>query len=275
MGMDTAAVGVQGMEAVCADQGTGPTLLLVHGWGAWHRYWRHLWPRVVARFRCLAVDLPGHGWSERPAEAPYTVEWYADWLAALLEAKGSGPAVVVGHSMGGLVGLALAARHPERVRRLVAVNAPVTGKEALTPSARRLSSPWLLTVAWPFTASRGVLRWLASDLTSLAPMADEDLASIRMASLRALRRSARSIQGADRSALGEQVKAPALVITSGDDRIVRPAEGEALARRIPEAKRETVPMAGHCVMLEAPDLFHARLLPFLEAEPKPVRPPQW
>src|SRR5262245_59060657 len=134
--MDISSLTVQGIETACADQGAGEALLCLHGWGANLRYWRKLWPSVVPRFRCLAPDLPGFGRSGKPADAPYTIEWYADWVLSLLEAKGVASATLLGHSMGGMISILLAARHPERVRRLILLNPAVHGSTALFPRSK-------------------------------------------------------------------------------------------------------------------------------------------
>ena len=97
--------------------GEGPPLLLVHGYGgaAWN--FSELAPLLGGR-RLLIPDLPGHGASSAlPAAAPLAA--YADVVAALCEAEGVEEADVLGHSLGGVVGLRLAERHPHLVRRLI------------------------------------------------------------------------------------------------------------------------------------------------------------
>ncbi|MBS1195743.1 MAG: putative hydrolase or acyltransferase of alpha/beta superfamily [Actinobacteria bacterium] len=96
-----------------------PRVLLLHGWaldslGAWHR----VMPGLTGEVRVVAVDLRGHGKSDRIRER-YSVEDLADDVAAVLDALGPGRYIVVGYSLGGLVAQALARRHPARVERLV------------------------------------------------------------------------------------------------------------------------------------------------------------
>lgn len=94
---------------------SAPVMVLIHGAGmdgtVWQLQSRYLAHRGV---RVLAVDLPGHGHSE--GEALATVAEMADWTAAFMDAAGAGQASVAGHSMGALIALELAARHPEKVR---------------------------------------------------------------------------------------------------------------------------------------------------------------
>lgn len=113
-----------------------PTAVFVHGaqhdhsvWGLQSRYFAHHGLNV------LAVDLPGHCRSEGPAKT--TVEALADWLADALDAAGAPRALVIGHSMGSLVALDFAARHPARAlgAALVATAVPMAVSDALLDAA--------------------------------------------------------------------------------------------------------------------------------------------
>jgi pimeloyl-ACP methyl ester carboxylesterase len=98
--------------------GHGPPLVLVHGWGgaAWN--YGELAPLLARRRRLLIPDLPGHGGSAAlPAAA--TLAAYADAVAAVCAAEDAAPVDLFGHSLGGAVGLRLAVRRPELVRRLI------------------------------------------------------------------------------------------------------------------------------------------------------------
>jgi pimeloyl-ACP methyl ester carboxylesterase len=272
--MDGMAVGVKGIEAFCSDQGVGHALLFVHGWGGWHGYWRHLWPTAVPRFRSLAVDLPGFGLSEKPA-AEYTVEWLAEWLVGLLDAKGIRRAVLVGHSMGGMIATVLAARHPERVERLVTINAPAHGPTAFSRRVRMMSAPGVGAVCRGLMVFDPMLRWIAKDFTATRPLGEQDLEPVRMASYRALSRTLASMKGTDAAVLGALVQAPTLVLTSEEDRIVDPGQGAVLARSIAGATERVLRGLGHCAPLEGPEAVGEALFAFLEGVPRPGRPRKW
>ena len=113
--------------------GRGPATLLLHGIGNYGRYWDPFADAIRGRLRLIAPDARGHGESARPANGYVPAEFVADALA-VLDDVGVERAVVVGHSMGGLHAINLAARHPGRVRALVIVD---TSPDPLPAGAER------------------------------------------------------------------------------------------------------------------------------------------
>jgi pimeloyl-ACP methyl ester carboxylesterase len=110
------------------DEGSGPPVLLVHGWSCDSHDWSWQIPALTADHRVLAVDLRGHGRSSVPADG-YEPRVFARDLAGLLERLDVGPVLAVGHSLGGAVVTTLAVEHPELVAAVVAVD-PAYGIEA-------------------------------------------------------------------------------------------------------------------------------------------------
>jgi pimeloyl-ACP methyl ester carboxylesterase len=102
---------------------TGPPLVLLHGGSARWQTWEGLLPAFAARWQVYAVDLRGHGHSAWATS--YRLQDYADDVAALLASHIPAPALVCGHSLGGMVALMVAAQAPERVRALVLGDAPL------------------------------------------------------------------------------------------------------------------------------------------------------
>lgn len=109
------------VELFYTDQGEGPVVLLLHGWGCDSHDWSWQIPALLDAYRVIAVDQRGHGRSSAP-RGPYTPQVLADDAAALLRSLTTEPAAVVGHSMGTVVTSALALRHPETVSALVLVD---------------------------------------------------------------------------------------------------------------------------------------------------------
>lgn len=105
----------------CLGPADAPALLLVHGWGGDGREWSRHAEELAGTFHVIVPDLRGHGRSEVPQDGNTPVEM-ADDLAALVTTLGTGPVVAVGHSMGGQVVNLLAARHPQTVRSVVALD---------------------------------------------------------------------------------------------------------------------------------------------------------
>jgi len=104
------------------EHGTGePALVFVHGWTCDRSFFAPQAEHFARRHRVVAVDLRGHGESDKP-EGPYSIATFADDIAYLMERLGQGRAVAVGHSMGGITVLQLAAAHPERVAAIVMVD---------------------------------------------------------------------------------------------------------------------------------------------------------
>ena len=119
--------------------GSGPSTLLLHGIGNYGRYWDLFADAVAGRLALVGPDARGHGESGRPANGYAPADFAADALA-VLDAQRIERAVVVGHSMGGLHSINLAARHSERVRALVIVDASPDPLPEGVERARRLLS---------------------------------------------------------------------------------------------------------------------------------------
>jgi pimeloyl-ACP methyl ester carboxylesterase len=132
--MGGAAVELRGWEW----PGDPPATLLLHGIGNYGRYWDFFADAVAGRLRLVATDARGHGESGRPANA-YTPQDFVADAVAVLDTLQLDRVVVVGHSMGGTHAIRLAAANPERVERLVIVDAGPEPMAEGSARARRLS----------------------------------------------------------------------------------------------------------------------------------------
>jgi len=117
-------VDINGVKLACEEAGEGgPPFLFVHGFACDRRVWAPQFRDLSRDHRCVSVDLRGRG--ESPAAFPCDIVTAADDLAALCSALNLGPAIVVGHSLGGLVALALNHRAPTAVLGLVTGDSPM------------------------------------------------------------------------------------------------------------------------------------------------------
>jgi pimeloyl-ACP methyl ester carboxylesterase len=119
-------------------RGDGPAALLLHGIGNYGRYWDFFAGAIAGRLRLIATDARGHGESGKATNGYASQEFVADALA-VLDALAIERALIVGHSMGGTHAIRLAAAHPERVERLVVVDAGPEPMREGSERARRLS----------------------------------------------------------------------------------------------------------------------------------------
>jgi pimeloyl-ACP methyl ester carboxylesterase len=235
-----------------------PAVVLLHGAGFDHSTWA-LHSRWFAHhgFSVLAPDLPGHGRSA--GQALSTIADMADWTAALLDAAGAAKARLVGHSMGSLIALETAARHPDKVSGLSLLGTAATmtvgpdllrAAEANDVAAIDMVSIWGLGFAAELGGSLAPGLWMHQGaqrtLQKCAPgVLHNDLAACN------------AYQNALTAAAS--VKVPATVILGERDMMTPAKAGKALAAAIPNARTIVLPGAGHMMMVEQPDELLAAL----------------
>ncbi len=111
------------MHVVLAGPEDAPAIVLVHGWPQNWWAWRNVIPALAERFRVIAPDLRGHGWSEAPWNG-YEKEQLATDVLAVLDTLGIASASWIGHDWGGWTGFLAAMRAPERLERMLALSIP-------------------------------------------------------------------------------------------------------------------------------------------------------
>jgi 2-succinyl-6-hydroxy-2,4-cyclohexadiene-1-carboxylate synthase len=174
MGKELAAVRrelvrLNGMDLLCLVAGEGPeTMLCLHGMYGRAEDWVDLMARHAGRFRVIAFDQRGHGLSSRPL-ARYGGEEMADDAVAVLEHYGAGPALVVGHSMGGRNAFFLAARRPDLVRALAILDIGAGGSPQpsdcppdAVPECDGLTADWPL----PFPSRQHAIAFLEKKMAT-------------------------------------------------------------------------------------------------------------
>lgn len=243
------------------EMGQGPTLLLLHGTGASTHSWRDLMPLLARDFHVVAPDLPGHGFTEAPERDRLSLPAMARSLAALLGKLGVEPAGVVGHSAGAAIAMQMVLTRAIEPACLVSLNGallPFKGVASqLFPSVARLLALNPLVprfFAWRAGSADAVTQLLEGTGSRLDARGQElyqRLFSNRVHVASTLGMMANW----DLETLGRgfpRLDLPVLLVVGAGDRAVPPADAREVARRLPQARIETVPGAGHLVHEEKP-----------------------
>lgn len=231
-----------------------PTFLCLHGWGLNHAVWAPLATCLAGRARVLAPDLPGHG--AGASEARFgALEAVADRMAGLLE----GPGTVIGWSLGGLLALSLAARHPRSVSRVVLLAS--TPRFVQGPDWPRAMDPRVLeSFARDLVRDyRGTLaRFLALQVHGL-PERSRTLRTLKTRCMeapphpRALAEGLDILRDTDLRTLLASLEMPVQAVLGGLDTLVPAAVGEDLERLRPGMPIRVLPGAGHAPLISHPE----------------------
>jgi 2-hydroxymuconate-semialdehyde hydrolase len=258
-----------GLQTNYHDVGAGDPVVLLHGSGAGvsaYANWRLTMPALAAKFRVLAPDMAGFGFTERVPNAVYSLDNWVAHALGFLDAVGIERAHFVGNSFGGALTLALATRAPERVNRLVLMGSAGTHFE-LTPG---------LDAAWGYTPSLENMRKLLDIFAYDRSLVTDDLARLRYeASIRPgfqesfsqmfpapRQRWIEALATADEALRGLQ--APTLLIHGREDRIVPLSSTLRLFELIPNAELHVFGRCGHWTQIEHAARFNELVVNFLE-----------
>lgn len=254
-----------------ATSGSGPAVLLLHGFTGSIRTWESLRPQLELSRSVVALDLPGHGRSSSPGDVGrYRLGRLADDIVRILDHLAIDSADVLGYSMGGRAALHFAAAHCTRTRRLV-LESVSPGVSAPEPRAERLRADIELA---EFLGREGVSafvdRWEALPLwqsqQKLDPAALTELRAQRLANdarglAMSLRGAGAAVDPITDDALA-RLDTPTLVVAGElDAKYVQIAR--TLEQTLPHARAAIIPDAGHAIHLERPHALIAETLDFL------------
>lgn len=244
------------------DVGTGPPLVLVHGLASSRVVWRNAVGLLGRARRTLAIDVPGFGLTP-PAGPGFDLDGVAGAVLDGLEDAGVGePFDLVGHSMGGAIALMLAARAPDRVRR-VALVAPA-GLQPLPPGIARVAGAGAeQLIRWRSRAApiaeqpwgRRVL--LAAGVVDPSAISPGDTRALMAAGAQARRTGTAlaAVAAADLRPLLAAPPVPLGLVWGRQDRVIPLRVAEAVRVVAPGVKLRVVEDAGHLVMVERPGAF--------------------
>ncbi|QXR00033.1 alpha/beta fold hydrolase [Streptomyces sp. WY228] len=222
-----------------------PPIVFVHGTRFSAGQWSTQLAALREEFPVAAVDLPGHG--ARSAE-PWSLGAAAEVVARAVDALGRGPALVVGHSLGGYVALEFARRRSERLRGLVLAGASASTR-----------GPWATPYRWvaglvPRIPADRLTRWNDRLLLRHYPKGVVE-ATIRSGyAFHTLPAAWGEVLGRFDAGAMRHVAAPALILNGEQDTVFRSGEAD-FARAHPDARVELIPRAGHLANFDAPDAF--------------------
>ncbi|MBW8886876.1 MAG: alpha/beta hydrolase [Fibrobacteres bacterium] len=244
------------------ESGTGPAILCLHGVGGCGAWFTGLARRLEDRFRILSLDLPGTG-QNRQAFAPFSIERCARVLAEYLEKRETGPVAVLGHSMGAILGLHLAAAVPARMRALISVG----GLPSITAGTRAR-----LTERKPLIEKNGMggLGWkVATANFSKASLARSPETLALFSRLwesqdpSAYLEAMDSLMAAEAESLAAHAKMPCLVLRGKEDGYAPAEESRRFAASLPGTMRFfELEGCAHMPFLEDPQAFAEAIAAF-------------
>lgn len=251
-----------GVIVRAARAGTGDTtLLLLHGFGESMTTWRAVFDPLSARWRVVAIDLPGFGGSGKP-DTSYALPVMTARLSRFIDRWTSGTLVVVGHSMGGELAAALALARPDRIRLLVLI----------APAGFRIGLGGIMDTMYPEKA-RTLGRYLAyrSFITPIHDPGwleepDSTAGYDQTRDTTYSRAAARVLQEFNFAGLRErfrEILQPTLLIWGGLDPVIPFAVGDTLSQQIPCVRFVPLPNAFHRPQAEVPDTVIYEIRSFL------------
>ncbi|MGX0902413.1 2-hydroxymuconate-semialdehyde hydrolase [Roseovarius sp. MBR-79] len=262
---------VEGHRIAYLDEGAGPPLVLLHGIPTSSLLWRAVIPELAKSRRVIAPDMLNYGQSDKPARADVSIAAQARILRGFLDALGLARVDLAAHDIGGGVAQILAARHPERINRLILLSAicfdswPIPEFEPLLdPHAEAEMSldafgKMMIDFLPQGVASKEGLSPEAMEII-LRPWKGEDGKA-------ALFRNFRRLNPEYTMAIARELEAfdiPTLVLWGDKDPFQKPAYARRLADTIPGARLEWIEGAAHWIMEEQPQAVAGHIAGFLD-----------
>jgi pimeloyl-ACP methyl ester carboxylesterase len=256
-----------------------PPLIFIHGLSGCWQNWLEQIPHFAQDHRVIAIDLPGFGQSEMPAE-PISIKGYATTMDTLMGELGIDAARIVGNSMGGFIGAELAIRHPARVERLVLESAAGLSTASIrterTKGLRhRGENIVFFNLGWLASRSRAVgarprlrhalLMLVAAHPARLpAPLAQEQIKGSGKPGFSDALEAMCRYPIRDRL---EKIECPVLIVWGDKDRLVPLRDASIFEELISDSRKIVYEDTGHVPMMERPARFNRDVRDFLQEDP--------
>lgn len=267
---------VHGQQIAYLDVGTGPTVILIHGFGGSMWQWEHQQQTLSQHFRTVTLDLPGSGLSDKP-DIDYLPNQMLGYCIGFMDALQIPHATLIGNSMGAGLAIGMALTHPTRVDKLVLIDGlPSHIMAKLTsPSFRQALETrvpwWLISFGnWLFgtMVTDSVLKEIVHDHSLLTPAVIERSNQNRrrpgiIKPLMAMRNALPSWE-TDFAPRLTTITHPTMIIWGESDRVFPIAVGEELHHRIRGSTFVRIPNAGHMPQWEQPALVNRSLITYIQ-----------
>ncbi|APR87504.1 Epoxide hydrolase [Minicystis rosea] len=276
-------VEVRGIRLHVAEAGSGPLVVLLHGFPEFWYTWRQIIPPLVrAGFRVVAPDMRGYNLSDKPkGVAAYGIRTLADDIAGLIKALGAERASVVGHDWGAGVAWSFAMAHPDKLDRLAILNGPHPTRmlEGLRRPSQMVKSwymfvfflPKLAETVLPLNDYAVLTKGFTNDPVRRDAYTEADLAMYREAwskpgAITSMVNYYRAMPYPSLRMEVTPIQAPTLVLWGDRDAYLGPDLAEPPKKLVPNARVEHVADASHWIQHDQPELVSARLASFLRGE---------
>ena len=238
--------------------GSGPPVLLIHGWTQAWNTWRSTIETFSDRYRMYAPDLWGFGESNKDQRTRFEVSDYIDLIPQMMDHLGIVKIPIMGHSMGGTTALGVALKYPDRVKKVGVVGSPINGQSLsffLHLAGTKLVASLMLAGDAPLL--RTFIRLWSPFVTPNNPNLFYDMTMKNSAgfTINSFFSSIASLRRTNLSGQLKQLNIPAMGVYGGKDVVVSPHEIKYFRGPIPGGKPVWVPKAGHFVMWDTPDEF--------------------
>lgn len=251
----------RGSEIHYTDEGSGPTLLLIHGFGGHHRNFNKLTAAMKDKYRIIRVDLPGFGMSDCPAvdpTRPRYADMYKDFMKFFVDtAMGIDSMYVVGNSMGGMVAWNMAAQAPEKIRKLVLLNSAGYDLEKTANGLFIIKYKGfrkLFDKGMPLAISEGNAAkvYARPELMDHNEIVINNAIGNREGNLKHMLNMATDRDFPD-TALIKHVQCPTLIVWGVQDKIINVEHAQRFKRDLPNSKLVIYDPCGHVPMIERTD----------------------